>query len=156
MTSGVAHEPASAALPPAVTEFFEQDDWVVEVDDAGVATFAVRGAAGEWYGQVWWLAATEQLLVYSILPFPVPEQRRDDVALLMGRINAQLALASFEIDLADGEARCRTGVAVGLDDLRPDLVRRAVHANVHAVDRYLPAVVRTVAGSDPRTSALVV
>jgi len=156
VTLGVGREPTPAALPPAVTEFFEQDDWVVEVDDSGVATFAVRGAAGEWYGQLWWLAPTEQLLVYSILPMPVPEQRREDVALLIGRINAQLALASFEIDLADGEARCRTGVAVALDDLHPDLARRAVHANVQAVDRYLPAIVRTVAGTDPRAAALVV
>ena len=134
---------------PAIAQFFAEDEWTVDVDELGVSLFAVRGESGEWYGQVWWLDATEQLLVYSIMPFPVPESARRAVAETMGRINAVLSLANFEIDLDDGESRCRTGVAVAGDRLDADLVRRAVHANVMATDRFLPLIVRAVNGADP-------
>lgn len=136
---------------PAVEQFFADDEWTVQFDDRGVALFAVIGESGEWYGQVWWLDATEQLLVYSIMPFPVPEPQRAAVAQVMGRINAVLSLASFEIDLDDGESRCRTGVAAAADRLDVDLVRRAVHANVFATDRFLPLIVRAATGADPAT-----
>lgn len=138
----------------AVEQFFADDEWTVQIDDRGVALFAVQGESGEWYGQVWWLDATEQLLVYSILPFPVPEASREAMAAVMGRANAVLSLASFEIDLADGESRCRTGVAVATDRLDVDLVRRAVHANVFATDRFLPALVQAAAGADPSTISI--
>lgn len=139
---------------PAVEQFFTDDEWTVQIDERGVALFAVRGESGEWYGQVWWLDVTEQLLVYSIMPFPVPEPQRVAVAEVMGRINAVLSLASFEIDLADGESRCRTGLAVAADRLDADLVRRAVHANVFAADRFLPALVQAAAGADPSTISI--
>jgi len=136
----------------AITEFLDADGWAYTADAAGVVTTAVRAEAGEWYVQVWWLAATEQLLVYSILPIPVPPHRVEAVAAVCGRANAQLSVASFEVDLADGETRCRVGVAVAGDELTPGMVRRAVLANVAATDRYLPTIVQVVAGAAPLTT----
>lgn len=125
-------------IPDAIGRFFEEDGWVVDELDDGAVQFFVRGDSGEWYGQVWWIAETEQLLVYSLVPIPVPEAARRVVAVLANDVNASLSAANFELDRDDGALRCRVAVSVDPASLDVDLVRRAVHLNVATTDRHLP------------------
>jgi hypothetical protein len=131
----------------ALLDYFARADWEVgPVPDGPAVNWAFRGSNGEWYGQSWWIEETEQLLHYSICPLPIPAVRRAEVAEFVLLVNAELVTGCFEIDLADGQLRFRTGVPVARTDLSPDLIDRSITANVATMDRYLPGIVLTVAG----------
>jgi hypothetical protein len=88
-------------------------------------------------------------VVYSVLPRPVPEQRRTAIALLLARINYGRVIGNFELDLDDGEVRYKAslvaaGRALGRDQLAP-LVATALGQ----VDRWLPALDAVTRGEDP-------
>jgi hypothetical protein len=85
---------------------------------------------------------TETLLVYSVCPFLVEVDDRAAVAEYITRANATLAVAALEIDLDDGQVRCRAAISVPEDDLTDELIRRTTEASALTMDRYLPGIVR--------------
>lgn len=140
----------SSSAWDCVRRYFDAEGWETQpVPDGLGLHWAYRGTNGEWYGQTWWIEPAHQLLVYSVCPLPVPDESRSGVAELVHLINSELTLGCFECDVATGQTRFRTGVAVNIGELTESIVGRAVRANVATLDRYLPAFVRTCAGQAP-------
>lgn len=77
---------------------------------------------------------------YSIAPFVVDTERRDELMRLVTRINFGLRIGCFELDLDDGELRLRTTVAFGKGQREPELLQQAMWANIATMDRWLPAL----------------
>ncbi len=118
-------------------EYFAECGWdVVEAGDGGL-NWAYGGASGTWFGQAWWLAEPEQLLVYAVCADAIPQRARARLAKFVTGVNADLVVGSFELD---GQLRFRVGIAVGAAQLTPDLVRRAVEAVVATVELHRPAI----------------
>jgi len=79
----------------------------------------------------------------------VPDRRQAAVELLM-RINFELALGCFEMNLADGEIRFRTSVMVAAADITGGIVEHLVRSNLAIVDeRYLQIMAVLYAGATP-------
>lgn len=78
---------------------------------------------------------------YSIAPFVIASDRRDELMRLVTRINFGLRVGCFELDLDDGELRLRTTVAFGKGRREPELLQQVLWANVATMDRWLPALV---------------
>jgi len=141
-----------SGIPEAVVDFFASEDWAVNVlDDAPVPAVrgGFRGDSGEWYVDVLWHDDVEQLVVHSIAPKPVPEDRTGAVAGYLTFVNYGLPVGNFELSPITGDVRFKTGIGIARDELTENIVARQVYANVLSMDRYLPGIVQVVWGTDP-------
>ncbi len=89
-----------------------------------------------------------QVMVYSLHPWVVPEDRRLAMMELLIRANYGLVIGNFEMDPDDGELRFKTSIDVGSDRLSSELLARLVQHNLDAFEQYLPAVEAVIAGGD--------
>jgi hypothetical protein len=130
---------------------FAENGWPYsEVGGAPVLVAELAGPAGRWdfYAQA--VEEKDLVLLYSIAPQRVPEERRVDVSAFLTRANYGLADGNFELDFDDGEVRYKTVLHVDGEELDGLLVKRAVRANGLALETYLPtigAVISNAAGS---------
>jgi hypothetical protein len=117
--------------------YFAESGWdVVDAGEGGL-NWAYGGASGTWFGQAWWLAEPEQLLVYAVCADTVAPRARARLAKFVAGANAELVVGCFELD---DQLRFRVGVPVGAAELSNDLVRRSVETVVATVERHRPAI----------------
>lgn len=100
----------------------------------------VVAETGEWALSLRVIEDGRQVICYSFPELDVPADRREDIAILLTRINFGLVLGCFELDLDDGEVRYRT--ALDLEDTvaTSALLLPMVMGNLFNVERYLPAI----------------
>lgn len=77
----------------------------------------------------------QRVLVYSVFPVFVPENRRPAVLDAINRINFAMVYGNVEMDGRDGEIRIRTVVEAERDIAEP-MIERALHGNLNASNRY--------------------
>lgn len=70
------------------------------------------------------------------------------------RINNDLALGNFDLDMDDGEIQYRTGFMLEGDDVDPGLLRHTVFANWVTTDMYFPAFAAVLYQGMPPKEAL--
>jgi hypothetical protein len=116
----------------------------------GVLTGTVEGSFGRW--TVFAQSDDESLgvVVYSVFPTNVAEERRQVAAELVSRANYVLRYGSLEMDFADGELRARTSARGGREPLDFNVISELVRTNLELAELLFPAV-REVAerGADP-------
>jgi len=136
--------PEIAAPPALLSELkrvFDENDWPYsQVDGAPVLVSELSGPEGRWdfYAQA--VEEKDLILLYSIAPERVPEERRLDVSEFLTKANYGLADGNFELDFDDGEVRYKTVLHVQGDALDALLVRRLVRSNGTALETYLPSI----------------
>jgi hypothetical protein len=128
--------------------FFDDAGWMCEVDDdrsmirafhdGDTMTFPVYVRADD---------ERDQLVLYGVLPDPVEEEHRLDVAAFLAAANYGLNIGNWEIDLGDGEVRFRAGIDVEGGELTPRMVRSMAASCVINVDVYAPAIRAVANGS---------
>ena len=84
-----------AEIGDAVAGYLNQRQWPYEDRGQALAT-PVAGRNGSWVAFFEIREEDDQLLVYSIMPFDVPEARRTEAALYLTRANFGLAIGNFE------------------------------------------------------------
>lgn len=106
----------------------------------GVLTGTVAGSFGQWN---FFAQADEPSLgvvVYSVFPGNVPEQRRIAIAELCTRANYVLRYGNLEMDFADGEARARTSARGGAESLDFNVMTQLIKTNLEIAEIFFPAV----------------
>jgi hypothetical protein len=150
-------EGPDAQSPPAVAglrQAFVENGWPFsEVVGANVLVSELSGPLGTWkfYAQV--VEEQQLLLLYSICPRRVPDERRSEVSQFLTRVNYGLSAATFELDFDDGEVRCKTVVNLDGGDVDASALKRSVRVNGLAMETYLPAIDSLIAGT-PASAAL--
>lgn len=113
---------------------------------------SIEGRSGQWKVIVRIREQDDQIAIYSIASFNVPEDRRQALCEFLSRANYGLRIGNYEIDLNDGEIRYKT--SIDLEDVSeiPDtVIRNLIRANLATFDRYLGACQRvTFGGVDPK------
>jgi hypothetical protein len=109
----------------------------------------LSGPLGTWPLCVQVVEEADLVIFYSICPVKVPEARRFAVAELLTRANYGSSLGSFEMDLDDGEVRCKVVHLVAADGLDADVVERLIRVNGRVMEIFLPAIKAVVGGQDP-------
>ena len=71
--------------------------------------------------------------VNSLIPNKTPGERRVAIAELLTRINYELSVGCFELDLADGEIRLRTSLVLPGADITPGIVEELLRSNIYIV-----------------------
>ena len=94
---------------------------------------------------------TEQLLLYLLCAYQVPDDRRLAAAEFMARANFGLVLGNFELDMEDGEVRYRVSIDIEGGELTNKMVRNMIGAGVVTLDRYFPGLMAVCyADRDPK------
>lgn len=142
-------------LLPQVRAMLAEAGWSAQPYEgrAHVLAFAFQGSTDTWSCFVQVDEVQRQCLVYSLLPFRVAAARRDAVMALVTHINYGMRLGNFELDLADGEVRCKTALDLADGALTAGMLRQLVAASAGSLNRYLPAL-QAVArdGAEPQAA----
>lgn len=78
--------------------------------------------------------------VNSFIPNKTPSERRTTTAELLTRINFELSVGCFELDLTDGEIRFRTSLILPATDITPGIIEHLVRSNLSIVDERFPQI----------------
>lgn len=113
------------------------------------------GTSGEWLVICDTFPDQPLLLVYSLVPDPVPSERTAAVIEYLSLANNGLPRANLEFDVDSRLVRCRTSLDVEDVDVEglasggflTGLVRRVVLANVATLDLFLPGLRGVIDGS---------
>jgi hypothetical protein len=113
------------------------------------------GENGHWpcYAQA--RDAQQQIVVYSICPLRVSEEKRPTMAEFITRANYGLVIGNFEMDYEDGELRYKTSLDFEDAEVTTELLRHIVYANVTTLDRYLPGILAVLAGGQTPEAAVL-
>ena len=117
--------------------------------------FEGDGTNGSWF---LFISTDERELrcsVHSMAPFFVDEERRADVMELFTRINNDIVIGNFDLDLDDGQAAFRTSIGVEGSRLSNEQIAQLVAVNVTAYNMYLPAFEAVIEGSAPPLAAFM-
>ena len=87
-----------------------------------------------------------RILVYSVYPVYVPENRRADVLDAINRINYALIYGNLEMDKTDGEIRVRTAVE-STGDIPDAMMDRALNSNLNTASRYFAPILAVTFGN---------
>ncbi len=135
-------------LHAAVIGYLTTRSWMYEDHADGIVT-DVSTDTGSWTVIFDIRDKQQQLIVYSIVPVEVPPARRTEVALYLTRANFGLAIATFELDLDDGDVRLRTAVDFEGAEVSDPVVDHLLLANIMGVEQYLDGLRAVIDGADP-------
>ena len=97
-----------------------------------------------------------QLGVNAFIPNKAVPARRVAITELLTRINFELSLGCFEMNLADGEIRFRTSVILPASDIAPGIVEHLLRSNICILDeRYLQIMAVLYGGVSPEDALKV-
>jgi hypothetical protein len=133
-----------------VKQVFVESGWgFSSIEGMPALLSELSGPLGTWPLCVQVVEEADLVIFYSICPVKVPEERRFAVAEFLTRANYGSSLGSFEMDLDDGEVRCKVIHAVAPDGLDAALVERLIRVNGRVMEIFLPGIKAVAGGQDP-------
>lgn len=145
------------SIREVVTDYLSQRDIPHVVDERGeIVGFLSASEHGSWTVYVAMLEADEQVVVHSTFDPPVPDGRREALALFLTRANFGMVHGNFELDLDDGTLRFKTSLDVRGGELTESAFENIVAANVGTFDKYVPGIESVVNGEDPAVAIAAV
>lgn len=131
----------SSKLYDTLVQFFEEDDWTFDRDDAELRlTMRVncRNSSFRCYARV--DEEKQIVLFYTVTDTKVAEAKRAEVAEFITRANYGMNIGNFEMDYSDGEVRYKSSVDMEGGELTTQLVDNLVNASVSTFNRYFPGL----------------
>ncbi|MGO4547996.1 YbjN domain-containing protein [Paenibacillus sp. 2TAB23] len=133
------------AMHETVDQLLDGWNWSFLREDSDLLSVKFSGDSGQWTV----LIATDEdkslCLIYSVYPVMVPEARRSDAMDWMTEVNYNLPIGCFEMDLADGELRFRSGIDVERDRLSTELLSNLLTTNMAVMDMYFTELAQLTA-----------
>ncbi|HTW08114.1 MAG TPA: YbjN domain-containing protein [Acidimicrobiales bacterium] len=129
------------------------ETWPVE-GFPGVLTGSVEGTFGQWNFFAQGDEDSLGVVVYSVFPGNVTENRRLAVAELATRANYLLRYGSLEMDFSDGEVRARTSARGGPEALDFNVISELVRTNLEVAELFFPSVQEVAVEGAPPAKAI--
>jgi hypothetical protein len=126
--------------------FFSENEWATSEGREGSLVTGFAGRNGQWTCVAVSLEAQDQLLFYSVCPVTTPTEKLGAIAELLHRANYGMHIGNFEVDFTDGEIRFKTSIDTEGDEPSVALYRNLIYMNCMMMDRYLPAILKVIAG----------
>lgn len=137
----------SPALRDVVTSFLAQKDWSYSELSDGSLMLTYGGQNGRFRCRLFIDEARDAVVYYSLYSAPVPPGRHQAVLEFINQANLAVVIGNFEFDAEQEQIRFRTSIDVEGDRLTDALLTHVVHANVLAMDRYLPELTAVIEAS---------
>ncbi len=145
-TGGDANE---SGLLLELKRVFAENRWPFsEIRGAPVLLSELSGALGSWKFYAQAVEEQQLILLYSVCPLRVPEERRLEASSFLTRANYGLTAGNFELDFADGEIRYKTVLQLSGDTLDAAALKRIVRVNGIAMETYLPGIGAVITGTE--------
>ncbi|MGQ4649280.1 YbjN domain-containing protein [Lyngbya aestuarii] len=129
----------------AMVNFFKEDDWPFsQIDGQPVLSMGFEGENGQWICYAKTREQEEQFVFYSVTPFQVAENKRQNVAEFLTRVNYGLIIGNFELNFDNGEVRYKTSINIEENGLNSQLIDQLVYANIVTMDKYLPRLMSVI------------
>lgn len=132
-------QPLEMPLIEAVIQYFTLQGWHYQQEDLNLlhTTFQVQDYAWDCYIQTF--EEQQQLFISSILPAIAPPDKISAILELTTRINYDLVIGSFDLDVQSGYLSYKTSIDITESHLDLALLKNLFQANLETVVYYLPA-----------------
>lgn len=138
------------ALLDATKAFLKGEKWEFdEAKDRPILRMLFKGQHGRWVVYAHAREQLHQVVFYSVLAEEAAKERRAAVAELCTRVNFNLSVGNFEMDLADGNIRFRTSVDFENGTPQANVIRNLALANVVTMDKYREVFLDVLKGTAP-------
>ncbi|MFW2178244.1 MULTISPECIES: YbjN domain-containing protein [unclassified Moraxella] len=108
-------------------------------------TMQVSDQTHEWGCMLRYFSNQQLLSIYSILPFTVPKNHRSDMLAVVNYLNYDLMIGNLELDMLDGEIRCKTSLDIEVTGLNEVVLSYLLQSNFSLISQLydtLEAVVK--------------
>lgn len=89
-------------------------------------------------------AETNEMISYTISPRIIPEKQLEAILELITRLNFGLYLGHFDLNMATGQLRYRTGISFKDVESSTDLIKHVVYTGVLVMDKYWPTLEQVI------------
>lgn len=96
----------------------------------------------------------EQVIFYTVYPLRAPEERRQEVAEFVARVNYGIILGNLELDMRDGEVRYKCSADVSAAPFTLPLLRSVMQSCIGTADRYYPGFTALLYSGDSPAEAV--
>jgi len=127
----------------SILAFIKKEGWACkEFPETTSAFVNLKAQNGAWVGLLQSREKEEQVIFYSVCPFPVPFESRYPIAEFITIVNNEILMGNFMMDFNDGELKYKT-MAILEKDKTPsvELLKKLVYGNILVMDQFLPAIV---------------
>lgn len=123
--------------------------------EGGLIVAQIRGDDGIWsaYVQITDNDKARRVVIHAMLPARIPEGNRLKVAELLTRINYDLIVGNFELNLDDGEVLFKTALDLADGQLTQAMFENAYQLNAKCVNQYFGQILRVGFGDAPSPTA---
>jgi hypothetical protein len=95
-----------------------------------------------------------RLIFHALLGMNIPGEYRQAVSEYLMRVNLELPVGNFEMNMDSGEVRFKTSVETPNGELSVAMVRGMAYTSLHTMDHFFPGVLAVVHGGLSPESAL--
>ncbi len=142
-------------LMDTVQALLTSDEWHFEkVEGKDIVRCAVKGDNASFKVNFRANEESLRLMVYCVTPNAIPEDKRGIVAEYITRANYGLSLGNLEMDMNDGEVRCKAAVDVEGGELTPKMVGSLRDCSVYLMDHYYPGLMAIVFSGQTAAAAI--
>lgn len=130
-----------------IKDFLRSQEWqFTEVEDKNILLFGIGGKNGNFKCIVDLIADEKRLIFFSVPENNTPEDKKQDMLLLLNNLNCRLFFGSFEMDLQDGKVKFKTSISFNHFELNQNFVEELILSNIVTVDKCLPSIIGLMLG----------
>ena len=147
----------SGQIFEAVVKYFEEEHWkYLWVETAGETRLFTQMPRknGDFLYMIRVREEKDELVFYTYYEVKVPESKRQEAAAFFTQVNDGLTIGNFEMNMEDGEARFRMGVAVTDRPLTSSEIDHLVVSGLSTAEHYLPGLMAVIGGDEPLKGAM--
>lgn len=151
MDAGGSEQP----LMDVVLQFFHEDHWHYQrLANRPVVRVGYHGERGTWVCYARVDEAQKRFIFHTLMGMNIPGEYRAAVSEYLMRVNMDLPLGNFEMNMDTGEIRFKMSVETPGGELSVAMVRSMAYSSIHTMDHYFPGVLAVVHGGLSPESAL--
>ena len=134
-------------LSESLVGFLKDEDWRFEELD-GEKTYRLHfdGRHGSYSMMIFIDNERRMFNVCTKCPIDVPKSKLTAIAELISRINCNLTLGNFDLDIDDGLIFFKTGMKAGKANPEHETISTVIFGNCYIIDRYLPTLASVIYG----------
>lgn len=135
----------------------KQDGWDFEYDDKNeLFRMEIRGINSDFISFIIVDEEQESLLCNTHIKQKIPFAKRLEVCNFMNRVNYELAIGNFEMDMDDGEIRFRTYLDSANIEPSKEQLLNLIWNGAQTFDTYFPGITRILTENYPAEEALAI
>lgn len=137
--------------------YLDKQEWKYsKSEQANVLVFGIGGKNGSFQCIAHLIEEHHRFLFISICGSNTPPNKRNDMVMLLNRINYDLVVGNFEMGSSDGEIRFRTSIDYEHISPNEEVVEELIMTNIISMDKNLPGLMGLMYGGSTLEQAIEV